>query len=53
MSKIKRKKFIKQNFWAKPIDAEQNYFYIGSDVNDENGREIKGTKGSVLKLITQ
>ena len=49
----KRKKFIKQNFWAKPIDAEQNYFYIGSDVDDENGKEIKGTKGSVLKLITQ
>lgn len=49
----KRKKFIKQNFWAKPIDAEQNYFYIGSDVDDENGREIKGTKGTVLKLIIQ
>jgi len=50
----KRKaKFIKQNYWAFPIDAEQNYFYLQSDVEDENGKEIKGTKGSILKLITE
>ena len=44
---------MKQNYWAAPIDAEQNYFYLGGDVNDENGDTIKGTRGSILKLITQ
>ena len=50
----KRKgKFVKDNYFASPIDAEQNYFYLGSDVVDENGKTIKGTRGSVLKLIAQ
>ena len=49
----RKNKFIKDNFFAAPIDEGQNYFYLGSDVVDENGKTIKGTKGSVLKLITQ
>jgi len=49
----RKERFMKQNFWATPIDAEQNYFYLGGDVNDENGKTIKGTRGSILKLITQ
>ena len=49
----RKERFMKQNYWASPIDAEQNYFYLGSDVNDENGNTIKGTRGSILKLITQ
>ena len=46
-------KFRKKNYWAFPIDAEQNYFYLNDDVEDENGDRVKGTEGAVLKLITQ
>ena len=46
-------KFMKKNYWAVPIDAEQNYFYLPSYAEDENGDQVKGTQGAVLKLITQ
>lgn len=49
----RKERFRKQNYWATPIDSEQNYFYLGSDVEDENGKTIKGTRGTILKLITQ
>jgi len=46
-------KFRRKNYWAVPIDAEQNYFYLPSYAQDENGDQVKGTQGAVLKLITQ
>ena len=49
----KKGKFIRDNYYATPIDEGQNYFYLGSDVVDENGNSIKGTRGSILKLVTQ
>jgi len=48
-----KSKFRKKNYWAVPIDDEQNYFYLPSYAQDENGDEVKGTQGAVLKLITQ
>lgn len=49
----RKERFMKKNFWATPIDPEQNYFYLSNDVEDENGKTIKGTKGTILKLITE
>jgi hypothetical protein len=49
----RKERFMKKNFWATPIDSEQNYFYLSNDVEDENGKTIKGTKGTILKLITE
>jgi hypothetical protein len=49
----KKAKFIKDNSWVNPIDTGQNYFFTSSDILDENGNTVKGTKGTVVKLITQ
>ena len=46
-------KFMKKNYWAVPIDDEQNYFYLPFYAEDENGVQVKGTHGAVLKLITR
>lgn len=49
----RKEKFIKNNYLAFPIDADKNYFYLSGDIKNENGQDIKGVKGSILKLITE
>lgn len=49
----KKKRFLKDYWWARPVDAEENYFYLSGDITDENGKVMKGTKGTILKLISE
>jgi hypothetical protein len=49
----RKEKFIKNYSQATPVDGEQNYFYLTSDIENEKGVTIQGTKGSILKLIIQ
>ena len=49
----RKKKFFNDNPWATPVDSEQNYFFTTADVLDDNGKSVKGSKGTVVKLTTE